>query len=124
VRFLIDNALAPLVADGLREHGHDAVHVRDYEMQAAPDVEILACADRENRVLVSADADFGALPTRPWRRTPSMILFRRGTDRRPERQLALLFAHLEAVREPLEGGALMVFEQSRLQVLPLPSGPA
>jgi predicted nuclease of predicted toxin-antitoxin system len=41
VKFLIDNNLSPLLVDALKAAGHDAVHVRDLGMQAAPEEAVL-----------------------------------------------------------------------------------
>jgi predicted nuclease of predicted toxin-antitoxin system len=120
VRFLIDNPLSPLVAEGLRQHGHDAVHVRDYGMQASPDADVFARAADEDRVIVSADADFGMLLAQRKTPKPSVILLRLGSQRRPEEQVKLLLANLPAIEPSLLAGSIVTFKGAIMRIRSLP----
>nr|WP_284701429.1 DUF5615 family PIN-like protein [Rhodoplanes tepidamans] len=117
---MIDNAPSPALVAHLRAAGHDAVHVRDIGLQAASDERVLAEAARQDRILISADTDFGTLLASYPHALPSVILFRRGTDRRAERQAALLPANLSGLDADLRRGCVAVIEQSRVRVRPLP----
>lgn len=120
MKFLIDNALSPKVATDLQKAGHDAVHVRDYQLQAAADQIIFDRALAENRVIISADTNFSQLLSIFDTEKPSVILFRRGTERHPNQQSQLILSNLGTIESFLEKGSIVVFEQHRMRVRTLP----
>lgn len=120
MKFLIDNNLSPILADALKAAGHDAVHVRDFGMHAAPDEAVLERARAENRVLISADTDFGGLLSRSGASNPSVILIRRLVGRRAAEQAAIILANLDQVAEDLAAGAVVVLHEDLLRVRRLP----
>jgi len=120
LKFLVDNALSPEVAEALRQAGHDAIHVRQYDMGASPDSQVLARAEAEDRILISADTDFGAILALRKATKPSLILFRGESNRRPEIQTRHLLANLPPLAGELERGCIVVFQETKVRVRTLP----
>jgi len=119
MKFLVDNALSPRIVAGLREFGYDAIHVRDKGMAEATDEEIFSYAVTEDRIIVSADTDFGVLLLAHGSSKPSFILFRQ-TDKRPARQLSYLISNLPALKKELLSGCIVVCEDDRIRIRSLP----
>jgi predicted nuclease of predicted toxin-antitoxin system len=120
VRLLIDNALSPAVSRILSDIGHDCVHVRDRGLQSAPDGSILSLAEAENRTIVSADTDFGALLAIRNKRRPSFILLRKTQGLRPS-DIAMQVGELViGYQQELEQGCVLTVGDTRVRIRNLP----
>lgn len=81
---------------------------------------VLEFADSTKAVIIPADTDFSALLPRTTRTSPSVVLFRRLADRRPEQQARLILDNLDQFAVSLERGAVVVFMDVRIRVRHLP----
>ena len=89
---------------------------------SASDRVVMATARKSDRVLVSADTDFGMLLARGRGRQPSVVLLRHGVERRPDLQVRLLRDVLPRVEQVLGRGAVVAVEPLRVRVRLLPIG--
>jgi predicted nuclease of predicted toxin-antitoxin system len=121
MNFLIDNALSPAVAEALSIAGHNAVHVRERGLHAAPDEVLFDWAAVEDRVLVSVDTDFTRILSQRHSTKPSLILFRRDWHT-PKRQISAILANLDRFETALLEGSIVTFDRDRIRIrtLPLP----
>lgn len=108
MRLLLDNNISPRLVEILAQEGWDVVHVSSLGLRAASDKVVLAAARDENRVLVSADTDFGALLAITHDPGPSVVLVRRVAGRRVDDLADILVANLPQVDDDLQAGCIVV----------------
>lgn len=95
------------------------MHVRSIGLEHASDLVIFKRAREDERVLISADTDFARIVATSNSKRPSVILFR-GAASRPSEQAQLLMTHWKFLEGPLESGAIVVLERSRVRIRDLP----
>ena len=96
------------------------LNVRTCGMHASRDLDILERARQENRVIVSADSDFGVILASQMASRPSFILFREPNLLRAQPYIDLLLSALPALEPELASGSVAVFRNGRLRVRKLP----
>jgi predicted nuclease of predicted toxin-antitoxin system len=119
VKFLVGMPLPPALARWLVNGGHDAVHASALGLDRAADGEILACAARDARTVVTADLDYPRLLALAGAGGPSLILFR-GGDWSEAAVIARMQQILGGLGESDLTGSIIVVERSRVRRRRLP----
>jgi len=119
VRFLANMGVSQLVIEWLKSSGHDAVHLREHDLQRMKDPDILAKARAEDRILLAMDLDFGYLLASGGWQTPTTIIFRLD-DETADSVIRRLEEVLKSCRKDLTAGAVLSVRQDSIRVRRLP----
>ena len=116
MRFLADENIPRAVVDGLRSEGHDAAWIRRDSLER-DDTQVLDRATAEDRILITADTDFGEIVFRLRRPAPSGVILLRLSG--------LPAVQAETLSEALANrddwhGRFSVVTDDRIRVRPLP----
>lgn len=101
--------------------GHDVIHLRDRVSVDSPDEIVFELAQKEDRMIISADTDFGAILANRLDSKPSFILLRHDTPAKPELQADLVAKILKSASAELAEGCIVSVngELARIRRLPL-----
>lgn len=113
--------MAVRVVDWLRRAGHDAVHLREQGLQRMSDIEIFSKAQREGRIILTFDLDFGEIVALSRSTHTSVILFR-VKDASAPHIIQRLSMVLPACADTLAQGAVILVEDRRYRIRKLPIG--
>lgn len=122
MRLLLDENLSEKLVPLLVAGGHDVVHVRQLGLAGTLDPDVLDHAKRDERILVSADTDFGTLLATTHATSPSFVLIRRLVGRRVHEIARVVIDNLSDVEEDLLAGAVVVFGDETMRIRRLPIG--
>ncbi|HQQ76685.1 MAG TPA: DUF5615 family PIN-like protein [Thermoanaerobaculia bacterium] len=99
--FLADESVDRVVVSALRAADYDTTYVAE-ERPGITDSAVLDAAIAENRILITADKDFGDLVFRQARPSPGVLLLRLA-GLSPARKGALVVAYVRAHTRQLRG---------------------
>ena len=119
MKLLADAHISPRTVRFLRDRGHDVTRADEVLPANAPDLEIIAWAGREGRVILTQDLDFSALIALTGAAGPSVVSLRLSLSR-VECANAVLERVLPQLEGPVQGGAIIVVEDGRLRRRDLP----
>jgi len=116
MRFLVDAQLPPLVAEILRERGHDAIHTRSLLLSnRTPDGDILDICETEERILLTKDLDF--YHSKQVRDIPAKLVVIKTGNMRTRPFLDFIRRNVSTMESALEQGCFVEVYEHGLVIL-------
>lgn len=108
MKFLLDENISETVSRGLRDAGYSVVHILDVGYEGRSDEDIMEFAQREKRIIVTHDKDFGNLVRFPVRTHAGVILIR--LRNQSPRNTLIYLSRLLRMGENLSGKLVIIRE--------------
>jgi predicted nuclease of predicted toxin-antitoxin system len=115
MKFLADMGISPASVAWLNQQGHDAKHLSEERLHKLSDREIFDKADKENRVVLTTDLDFGEIAMSASSAKNSVIIFRQ-EDRTPASINQYLEKVIYAAKTELEKGVILTVQEGRFRI--------
>jgi predicted nuclease of predicted toxin-antitoxin system len=111
----VDENMSWVVAEQLKQDGHDVVHVRDRRLVGAPDEAVFATAQAERRTVVTRDRGF--LDRNAQAQSPHGVVFLpQGTaPNRPRSQADAIQRHAHELERGVQQGQGFVLDRAGLR---------
>jgi predicted nuclease of predicted toxin-antitoxin system len=116
-RLLADENVAGAVVAALRQQGHDVAWIHE-DAPGSPDPEVLARAQREGRVVVTFDKDFGELAFRRGLAASVGVVLFRITLTSPDHAVRAAVAAFASRADWTDQFAVVEDDRVRLRALP------
>ena len=116
LKFLADENIAPIVIKSLQEQGFNIVSVYEKKLSGTSDEKILGFAQKQNRIVLTHDKDFGNLIHQILQLHKGVILLRL-RNQSPQNVILHLIPFLKKVKEEKIKNRLVIFQEGRVRII-------
>jgi len=113
-KLLTDENISPRVVSFLRENGFDVLDVKESSLNGASDHALMELAIKEQRLMVTHDADFGALAINNEEPCYGVIYIR--LTKQSAANVIEVLKTLVAMNPEFSSGSLVVINETRIRV--------
>lgn len=115
-RFLADENIAPRVIDALKKEKFNVLSVYEKGLSAAPDEKILKTAQKEKRIILTHDKDFGNLVRQSYQSHGGVILLRL-RNQSPQNVIHNLIPFLKEIKLDKIKNRLVIFQEGKVRII-------